>query len=83
MGIKFTAKVLENRLAKIVTKILHKDQFGFIPSCSMAVNIGLLFLNIQLPKNNPGNRPILSLNASKAFDSIEWPYLCEVLGTTF
>lgn len=38
--------------------------------------------------DNPGGRPILSLDAVKAYDSVEWPYLLDILsrfgiGNTF
>lgn len=46
----------------------------------MAQNLRKLFLNLQIPVDNPGNRAIFSLDAAKAFDSTEWPYLWTVLG---
>lgn len=36
-------------------------------------------MNFQVPVYNPGGRVILSLNAAKPFDSVEWPYLLEIL----
>lgn len=34
---------------------------------------------MQIPADNLGGRAVLSLDAAKAFDSVEWPYLCEIL----
>lgn len=34
---------------------------------------------MKIPTDNQGNRAILSLNATKAFDSVEWHYLWQVL----
>lgn len=36
-------------------------------------------MNLQVPVDNTGGRAILSLDAAKAFDSVEWPYLLEIL----
>lgn len=72
---KLLAKVLAIRLTKVISKIVHIDQSGFIPNRSTAVNLRHLFLNLQVPSENVGNRAILSLDAAKAFDSIEWDYL--------
>lgn len=36
-------------------------------------------MNLQVPVENPGGRAILSLDAAKAFDSVRWPYLLEIL----
>lgn len=36
-------------------------------------------MNLQVPVDNPGGRAILSLDAAKALDSVEWPYLLEIL----
>lgn len=80
------ARVLAKRLANFIQKLIHRDQSGFIPTRSTAQN--LLFLNLQLPTDNSGKRAILSVDAAKAFNSVEWPYLWEVMakfgvGTTF
>lgn len=77
--VKLLARVLASRLAKVVHKPVHRDQLGFIPTRSTAQNLRRLFLNLQIPMNNPGNQAIFSLDAAKDFDTIEWPYLWAVL----
>lgn len=74
---KLLARVLATRLAKVIHKVVHRDQSEFIPLRS--TDIRGLFLNLQIPVDNPGRRAILSLDAAKAFDTVEWPYLWEVL----
>lgn len=71
---------LATHLVSVIYKLIHTDQSGFIPSRSTVLKIRRLFLNLQIPVDNPSNRAVLSLDAAKAFDSVEWPYLWEVLG---
>lgn len=77
--IKLLARVLANRLAKCIQTVIYRDQSGFIPTRSTSQNLRRLFLNLQLPTDNMSNRAIFSLDAVKAFDSVEWPYLWETL----
>lgn len=70
---------MASRLSKYITKLINRDQSGFIPIRSAASNVRCLFLNLQLPIDNSGNRAILSLDAAKAFDSIEWDSLWNCL----
>lgn len=80
LDIKILARILATRLAKVISRLVHTEQSGFIPSRSTALIIRSLFLNIQVPVENTGNRAILSLNAAKAFDRMECKYLWAVLG---
>lgn len=66
-------------MAKVVPGLIHLDRSGFIPARSKALNVRRLFLNIQLPVDNPGNRAVFSLDAAKDFDNVEWRYLWVVL----
>lgn len=77
--IKVLATVLALRLNKVIASVTHPDQAGFMPNKSTAVNLRRLFLNMQSQADNIGHRALLSLDAMKAFDSIEWSYLWEVL----
>lgn len=74
------ARVLATRLNRHIQGLIHQNQCGFIPTKSTATNLRRLYLNMQLPSDNPGSRAILSLDAAKAFDSVEWTYLWEVMG---
>lgn len=67
------------RLSQVVSKLIRPDQSGFMPNRSMANNLHRLYLNLQIPTDNQGQRAILSLDAAKAFDRVEWDYLWKTL----
>lgn len=70
------AKVLAMRLEKALPAIIHSDHNGFVQNRQRFHNIR----SSQYTCEGSPNIAILSLDAEKAFDCIEWRYVLEVLG---
>lgn len=74
---KILAKLLAKRLQPLMTFLVLPNQTGFIPGRSTVQNARTLFaLSHYL---TPHTKAVVLLDASKAFDSIEWPYLHIIL----
>lgn len=76
---KILSKVLALRLDKVLPKIIHKDQVGFIKNRTSTDNMRRLLHLLWLNKSNLQPIVALSLDAQKAFDRVEWAFLFETL----
>lgn len=76
---KVITKVLATKLAKHITKIVHPDRTGFIPGRFLFSNVRLLWNTLYSHHKEDTQAAIISLDAQKAFDQIEWPYMFETL----
>ncbi len=76
---KVLAKVLARHLEGILPSVISPDQTGFIKNRYSFSNIRRL-LNILYGPSPPGTlEVVLSLDAEKAFDRVEWGYLFDTL----
>lgn len=77
---KILTKVLASRLESVMHTVIHPNQTGFIKGRQLFGNIRRLFNILYSPETPPTAEVLLSLDAHKAFDRIEYEYLFANLG---
>lgn len=75
---KLIAKILARRLEHVPPDFISMDQTGFIQGRN-SCNIRRLLNIIQFGTNLKAKAVVVSLDAEKAFDRVEWFYLLNVL----
>jgi len=77
--IKICTKAIAIRTNSVLDKILHKTQTGYVPGRQVNDNLRLIEELIEQAKQKKEETYLLTLDATKAFDSVDHGYLMEIL----
>jgi len=78
---KILAKLLANRLKKVIDKLIDHDQTGYLKGRYIGENLRTVTDIMQYLKSREISGVILQIDFEKAFDSINWAFIEKTLSS--
>lgn len=76
---KLITKCLARRLAMVLNELVHPSQSTFIQGRSIQDNFRVVHLTCKALHRSRRSHMLLKIDIAKAFDSVAWPFLLDVL----
>ena len=76
---KIASGVISTRIKSVLNKLISKDQTGFLKERYIGENTRLIYDSLDFTEENDIPGLLLFIDFEKAFDSVTWNFLYEVL----
>ena len=78
---KIAAKVIANRMKKVLSSVISNDQTGFLPNRYIGENVRLILDIIEYMYTDANDVPgtLFFIDFEKAYDKLEWEYVQKCL----
>lgn len=75
-NVKILAALFATQLNRILSKLVHGDQVGFVPGWQAVDTIPQVLQVMHVAHEDPQPMFLVGVDAEKAFDRVSWEFLC-------